>query len=153
MNRGGFRGAFPHQHGDPRNLAERIDAQLRERIEEAVELAGLEVMVERRRRLGRPAPETSSQADRREFEAAARDVLAHLRHAFWAQLGADLRREVERAEAGDAEAHRVLAGQVLLARRLPDYWQRFEAYRAEYAAARLDSQGAQGGWLDRFFGR
>jgi hypothetical protein len=148
---GPFRGAFPHQHGDPRTLKERIDAQLRERIEEAVELAGLELMVERRRRHGQPAPETSSEADRREFEATARHLLAHLRSAFWAQLSAEQRVQVERAEAAVAEPQRLLAAQVLLARQLPDYWQRFETHCVEYTAAGVDLQPPARGWLARLF--
>ena len=50
-----FPGAFPHQHHDPRGLVERIEAQLRERIAEAVEMAGLTLMVDLRQRQGRPA--------------------------------------------------------------------------------------------------
>ena len=50
-------GPFPHQHGDPRGLQERIDGQLQERIEEAVEMAGLELLVALRKKQRRPAPE------------------------------------------------------------------------------------------------
>jgi len=146
-----FRGAFPHQHGDPRSLAERIHAQLRERIQEAVEMAGLELMVELRRHRGRPAPQTASDDDRREFEQTARELLAHLRDAFSAALSAGERGELERAEAEAAEPERWLAGQALLARRLPDYWQRFEAYRAAWAQARLDAPAPRSGWLARLF--
>ena len=64
-------GAFPHQHDDPRGLVERIEAQLRDRITEALDMAGLKLMVDLRQRQGRPAPETSSDADRREFEQIA----------------------------------------------------------------------------------
>ena len=67
---------------------ERIQAQLRERIEEAVEMAGLGLMVELRRHHGRPAPDTDSAADRKEFEETSRALLAHLRSAFHAELAA-----------------------------------------------------------------
>ena len=153
MSEATFRGAFPHQHGDPRTLAERIDAQLRERIQEAVELAALELMVEHRRRLGRLAPETSNDADRREFEATARDLLAHLRGAFWAHLTTEQRAELQRAEARVAEPHRLLTSQTALARQLPDYWQRFETYRADFAQARLGGPSRRRGWIARLFGR
>ena len=147
-----FRGAFPHQHHDPRGLVARIEAQLRERLEEAVEMAGLKLMVDLRARHARPAPETSSEADRREFEAIAAALLAHLRDAFHAQLGADERHQLERAEAGQpSEREAFLAGQVLLARRLPDYWQRFETHQAAYAETRLEAPPAKSGWLGRLF--
>jgi len=149
MTERSFRGAFPHQHGDPRGLIERINAQLRERIEEAVEMAGLELMVERRRRLGRQPPESSSAADRREFEETARELLAHLRDAFHGEITPEQRAEIERIEAGAEESARLLTGQALLARQLPDYWQRFEAYRAGYAQSRLEAPASKGGWLGR----
>ena len=146
-------GAFPHQHHDPRGLQERIHAQLGERIEEAVEMAGLKLMVDLRQRDGRPAPETSSDADRKEYEALATELLGHLRDAFHVELGAEEQAGVERAEAGhQSRRARLLAGQVFLARRLPDYWQRFERYHAAYAGARLQAPASRGGLLSRFFG-
>jgi hypothetical protein len=149
----GLFGAFPHQHGDPRGLLERIQAQLRERIEEAVEMAGLNLMVELRRAHGRPAPETSSEADRREFEETAADLLRYLREAFAATLDPDGLARLQRAESAESDARaRLLAGQVFLARQLPDYWQRFEAYQAAYFEAQLAAPPARGGWLGRLFG-
>jgi hypothetical protein len=146
-------GAFAHQHEDQRGLLDRIQAQLRARIEEAVEMAALKLLVDERARLGRGAPETSNEADRREFEAAARALLAHLESAFVSELDAAIRHEVERAEAGyRTERERLLAGHVYLARRLPDYWQRLEKYHAAYAEARRGSP-SQGGWLPRLFRR
>ena len=85
-------GAFPHQHHDPRGLVERIEAQLRERIVEAVELAGLKLMVDLRQRQGRPAPETSSEADRSDFEQTAVALLSHVGSAFRDELAAEERR-------------------------------------------------------------
>ena len=146
-------GAFPHQHHDPRGLGERIQAQLGERIEEAVEMAGLKLLVDLRTRDGRPAPEISSETDRQEFEALAADLLVHLRTAFHAELGAEDRAELERAEAGHPSGRgRLLAAQVFLARRLPDYWQRFERYQTAYAGARLAAPASRSGQLGRFFG-
>jgi hypothetical protein len=147
-----LRGAFPHQHGDPRSLIERIQAQLRERIEEAVEMAALKLMVDLRAAAGRPAPEGTSPADRAEFEATARAALAWLRDAYVAELPAPLRLPYEQAEAAAAdEPARLLTGQVWLARRLPDYWQRFERYQRQYAEQRLASP-AEPRWLRRLFG-
>jgi hypothetical protein len=150
---GPFRGAFPHQHGDPRTLAERIHQQLRERIQEAAEMAGLELMVERRRRRGLPPLETSSDPDRREFEQTARDLLAYLRSALVADLAPDDRAALESAEAGQDPPAHLLSAHVYLAGRLPDYWQRFESGRAEFARSRLDAPLPSTGWLGRFFGR
>ena len=148
-----FRGAFPHQHHDPRGLVARIEAQIRERLEEAVEMAGLKLMVDLRARNGLPAPETSSERDRREFEAISAALLAHLRDAFHAELGADDRVALEQSEAGQpGERDRLLAGQVLLARRLPDYWQRFETHQAGYAKSRLEAPPTKAGWLGRLAG-
>ncbi|HEV8441683.1 MAG TPA: hypothetical protein VGT40_26650 [Methylomirabilota bacterium] len=146
------RGAFPHQHRDPRGLGERIQAQIRERLEEAVEMAGLKLMVDLRARQGRPAPDTSSDADRREFQAIAADLLAHLRQAFSADLAGAERVGLEAAEGGhQSERDRLLAGQVFLARRLPDYWQRLERHQAAYVRQRLEAPPATGGWIGRLF--
>jgi hypothetical protein len=147
-----FRGAFGHQHGDPRGLRERIQAQLRERIQEAVEMAGLELMVELRRRHGQPVPDTDSAADRAQFEQTARALLHHLRTAFDAELTAQQREALARAESSAGEPEPLLAGQAFLASHLPDYWQRFETYRAAYAHAQLDAPATRGGWLGRLLG-
>jgi hypothetical protein len=149
-------GAFPHQHNDPRGLIERIEAQLRERIEEAVEMAGLKVMVDSRERHGLPKPETTSAADRREFETTAVALLRHLREAFDAELAADQRTTLERLEAThDDPRERLLAGQVYLARLLPDYWQRFETYERAFAEARPKAPAAASrpSWLSRLWRR
>ncbi len=50
------------------------------------------------------------------------------------------------------EAARSLAGQVFLARQLPDYWQRFERYQQEDAQERL-ADAAKPGWIRRLFGQ
>jgi len=148
-----FRGAFPHQHHDPRGLLERIEAQLLERLEEALDMAGLKLMVDLRQRHGRPAPETSSEADRIELQQLVAELLAYLRSAFHAQLTAVDRTLLEQAEAAAAhrERERLLAGQAFLARRLPDYWQRFEVLEAAHARARLEAPAHKSGWLGRVF--
>jgi hypothetical protein len=147
-------GAFPHQHGDPRGLRERIESQLRQRIEEAVEMAGIELLVALRRRQNRPAPEPASPGDREAFLALSAELLAHLREAFAAELDPAGREGLVRAEAEANDSRtRALRGQVFLALRLPDYWQRFDRYRLAYLQRRLAEPGpAAGNWLRRLFG-
>jgi len=145
-------GAFPHQHGDARGLVERIEAQLRERLEEAVEMAALKLMVDLRSETGRPAPESTSTADRAEFQAMTRGLLTRLRAAFLAELPGEMRPRFDSVEAAAAgEPARLLAGQVFLARQLPDYWQRFERYQRDDAEERL-AEARRPGWLKRLFG-
>jgi hypothetical protein len=116
-------------------------------------MAGLKLMVDLRERAGRPAPETTSEADRREFLETAAALLRHLREAFHAGLPPEERAALEAAEAAPADSQdRVLAGQVFLARQLPDYWQRFESYRAAYFEARLSAPAPRAGWLRRLLG-
>jgi hypothetical protein len=147
-----FRGAFRHQHGEPQSLRERIDAQLRERIEEAVEMAALELMVETRKRQQKAPPAEDNGRDRAEFHATADEVLEHLHRAFRAALSPADRDALDaatRPSQTDSHAER-LAGQVFLAKRLPDYWQSFETHRAELASARLGNATREG-WLKRLF--
>jgi len=142
-----------HGKDDPRGLRERIEAQLAERIEEAVEMAALHLLVELRKRQGRPAPETDSRADRDEFASLAADLLRYLGEAFAGEIEPAQRGELDaaRGEGADARA-RELHGQVWLSRQLPDYWQRFETHRAAHAEARLASPHRPSGLLKRLFG-
>ena len=149
-----FPGAYPHQHHDPRGLLERIEAQLRERIAEAVDMAGLALIVDLRHRRGRPAPDTASDADRREFEQLASALLAHVRDALRAELPAEERDELDRVESSRQELReRLLAGQVFLARRLPDYWQRFEVHQSAYAKMLVERPEPRENWIGRLFSR
>jgi hypothetical protein len=142
-----------HGTDDPRGLIERIDAQLAERIEEAVEMAALHLLVELRKRHNRPAPETDSRADREEFQALAEDLLAYLGRAFEADLAAERRPGLERARAeGSDPRARELRGQIFLARQLPDYWQCLETHRAAYAEARLAAPPPPASFLKRLLG-
>ena len=143
------------RHGteDPRGLIERIDAQLAERIEEAVEMAALHLLVELRKRHNRPAPETDSRADREEFKALAEDLLVYLGRAFDADFPAERRPGLERARAEGADPRaRELRGQVFLARQLPDYWQRLETHRAAHAEAHLTAPPPPASFLKRLLG-
>jgi hypothetical protein len=142
-----------HGSNDPRGLLERIDAQLGERIEEAVEMAALELLVELRKRHHGPAPVSDSQADRDEFHALTGDLLGYLREAFATEIPAERRAALARAEtSGSGKRERALRGQVLLAKQLPDYWQRFEVHRAAHADARLSAPPPPPGFLKRLFG-
>lgn len=141
-----------HGTDDPRGLIERIDAQLAERIEEAVEMAALHLLVELRKRHNRPAPETDSRADREEFQAVAADFLAYLGRAFEVGLAGQHRGDLERARAEGADPRsRELRGQIFLARHLPDYWQRLEIHRAAHADAHLSAPPPSTGFLKRLF--
>ena len=146
-------GAFRHQHGDPRNLAERIEAQLGERIVEAVEMAALELLVGARQKAGRPAPAEDNARDRAEWVALSDDLLSHLRVTLRESLAEADRAVMAAAEAaGNDPRSRALLGQVVLARRLPDYWQRFDAARLAFVEARLDDASPDKGWMRRLLG-
>jgi hypothetical protein len=141
-----------HGTDDTRGLIERIESQLAERIEEAVEIAALHLLVELRKQHKRPAPETDSREDREEFQALADDLLAHLGRAFDAELDPERRPGLERARDGGADPReRELRGQIFLARQLPDYWQRLEVYRAAHAEANMASTPPPTGFLKRLF--
>lgn len=126
---------------DPRGLVERIEALVGERIEEAVEFLCMDLLVQQRRAQGRPAPEAKSAGDRQEYEGLVREWLLHLRGALLEGLTPENLQRVSQAEEarGREEIPRLLAGQVVLARTLPDYWQRFETLRAAFAQARLNA--------------
>jgi hypothetical protein len=146
-------GAFGHQHGDPRNLAERIEAQLGERIVEATEMAALELLVGVRQAGGRPAPEEDNARDRAEWVTLSGDLLSHLRATLRGDLAEADRAAMDAAEAPGNDARvRALLGQVLLARRLPDYWQRFDAARLAFVEARLGAVSPDKSWLRRLLG-
>jgi len=138
----------------PAALNDRIEAQLRERLEEAVDFVCLGALVERRRALGLPAPRADSATDRAEFTEGVRVFLAELQAAIAPGLDEGQRHKVAAAEqAPGDEMHRLLGAHVVLARELPDYWQRFEAARATYTAARVKSGRERGGLLGRLLGR
>ena len=138
----------------PAALNDRIEAQLRERLEEAVDFVCLGALVERRRALGLPAPRADSATDRAEFTEGVRVFLAELQAAIAPGLDEGQRRKVAAAEqAPGDEMHRLLGAHVVLARELPDYWKRFEAARATYTAARVKSGRERGGLLGRLLGR
>lgn len=140
---------------DPRGLGERIEAVVTERLEEAVEFVCMDLLVQLRRAQGRPAPVAKSASDRQEFQGLVREWLLHLRGALRDGLLPEEVRKVSQAEEarGREEIPRLLAGQVALARALPDYWQRFETLRAAFIETRLSAPPASPGFLGHLFRR
>ena len=137
----------------PADLNARIEAQLRERLEEAVDFVCLEALVKRRQALSLPAPSADNTRDREEFTRSVHTFLAELSSAIAPTLSDEQQRKVAAAERGPGdETQRLLGVHVVLARELPDYWQRFETARTVYAE-HLDSGSERRGLLARLFGR
>jgi hypothetical protein len=151
---------FRTRPGQRRDLLALVEAEVRERLEEAVDYVSLEAMVESRRARGLPPPAAESTADREEFTARARAFLERLAAGIGPALGEAERRKVEEAAArtGGEPLGRLLAVQVVLARSLPDYWQRFDAVRTAYLAEQAGpdlpprSSGERPGLIRRLLG-
>jgi hypothetical protein len=136
------------------DLATRISAGIRQRIEEAVEAACLDILVNVRRSRGQLSPAAGSERDRAEFDQLVRQLLVRLEAGLVDSLDDGLRITIGLAGQAAADpVERMLAVQVALARELPDYWQRFDAIRADYAAEREALGRESGGLLRRLFGR
>jgi len=129
---------------DPRGLLERIDAQVRERVEEALDFFLLDLLVQLRRARGRRAPVEGNSRDRREFEGLAREFLL----ALEAECGPGA--SPTPTAAPDLAA--LVGRQVGYARTQPDYWQRFDRAKERFRAARLEAAGRPS-LLRRLFGR
>jgi len=148
----------PFRHPDRGDdLGARIDWEVRERLEEAIDYVCLEAMVQARRAQDLPPPAADSGPDRDEFAARVRAFLRLLLEEVPAGLPAGERPPPQRpprqaTDASDEQA-RLIAAQVSLARALPDYWQRFEALSLRYLAQPGDSGGERPGLLARLFGR
>lgn len=140
--------------GEQRDLVTRIEAELYERIEEAVDFACLDALVALRRARGLPPPVADSLRDREEFARSVRAFLERLREAIGVGLTPEQREKVDAAaHASGDPTRRLLAVQVALAKELPDYWQRFEASRASYLGEEPASGGQRRSLLRRLFGR
>ena len=150
---------MPFRHPDrSHGLGTRIEMEVRERLEEAVDYVCLEALVQARRARGLPAPAADNAADRREYTEHVRALLIQLERELTADLDAEQRRRLPAPPAGADEEARLMSVQVALARTLPDYWQRFDAVRARYLAEPAGRvAGASGGegrsLLARLFGR
>ena len=140
---------MPFRHPDrSHDLHTRVEMEVRERLEEAIDFVCLESLVNARRAAGRPAPVADSAGDRAEYQA---HVAAFLGLLAAEVCGADSSRI--RTAAGEDPEARVLATQVALARSVPDYWQQFEALGARYLAEPPTSGGQRRSLLARLFGR
>jgi hypothetical protein len=149
---------MPFRHPDrSHDLDTRIELEVRERLEEAVDYVCLEALVRSRRARGLPAPAADNPADKRAYADNVLALLRRLDRDVATDLSPETQARVVRAAAGrgDEEA-RLVAAQVALARLLPDYWQRFEAVSARYLES-PDGGGSGreggGGLLGRLFGR
>jgi hypothetical protein len=134
---------MPFRHPDrSHDLGTRIQIEIRERLEEAVDFVCLEALVTTRRAAGRPAPVADSTADRAAYQA---HVTAFLR-LLDTELGSG-----DAGPSGGDDA-RLLATQVARARTLPDYWQQLETLSARYLAEPASSGGERRSMLARLFG-
>jgi len=154
----------PFRHPDrSHDLGTRIEFEVRERLEEAVDYVCLDALVRSRRAHGLPPPAADNPDDRRAYTVHVLAFLELLRRELVGGLSAEERRKVLTVTpAGGDEQAQLVAVQVALARLLPDYWQRFDAAQARYLAAPAESSGAPAGvpsgsegrgLLARLFGR
>ncbi|MBI4636775.1 MAG: hypothetical protein HY727_10550 [Candidatus Rokubacteria bacterium] len=150
-----FGTSFRRDPGESGTLRDRLDGELRERLEEAVDFACLDAMVQARRARGLPLPAADRDRDREEFTAIVREFLERLQRDFVTGPGeaASLGTRPGPVPPPDASVEALLARQAVLARELPDYWQRFDAIRAAYVAARARSGGERRGVLGRLLRR
>lgn len=136
----------------PRDLLSLIEAELRQRLEEAVDHACLDAMVTARRASGAALPVADDTRDREEFTATVRMFLERLRDEIPTDASIDERATPESGVHANEE-WRLLTVQVVRAKSLPDYWQQFEAVRRRFVAACVESGGARRHVLSRLFGR
>ena len=137
---------MPFRHPDrAANLQSRIEHEVRERLEEAIDFVCLEALVKARRTAGGAAPVADSAADRTEYQFYVA--------AFLRRLTAEIAASDSSPADGAAADPELLARQVRLARTIPDYWQRFEAVSARYLAEPPASGSERRGLLARIFGR
>ena len=135
------------------DLVARIEFEVRERLEEAVDYVCLEALVRERRTRGLPPPAADSPDDRRAYTANVLTFLRLLRHELTAAPSTDEPPKAGGTDSSGDEQARLIVVQVALARALPDYWQRFEAVSERYLARPEPSSGESRGLLARLFGR
>jgi hypothetical protein len=135
------------------DLASRIDTEVRERLEEALDAACLEILVATRQAQQLPPPAADSEHDRAAYEVEVRQLLERLDAHFLPLVSEELRGKTRDAGlSGRDPQARLMAVQVMLAKELPDYWQQFDAVRQDYAGGRSASRGESRGFLRRLFG-
>ncbi len=130
---------MPFRHPDrSHDLGTRIEMEVRERLEEAIDYVCLDALVRSRRVRGLPPPEAASPDDRRAYTVHILAFLERLRREITPGLSVEEQRKVAGAAEGPGDAQaRLLTTQVALARLLPDYWQRFEAVSTGYLSDSL----------------
>jgi len=154
---------MPFRHPDrSHDLVARIEYEVRERVEEAVDYVCLEALVRDRQARGLAPPAADSVDDRRAYTDNVLAFLRLLRRELTGALSPDAQRTAAAEAAGNEQAG-LIALQVAMARTLPDYWQRFAAVSDDYLAGRLPrspetpagglSGRESGGLLARLFGR
>jgi hypothetical protein len=159
---------MPFRHPDrSHGLDTRIEIEVRERLEEAVDYVCLEALVRSRRAAGQPPPAADNAAEKRAYTENVLALLRLLRHDLGDTLTPDQQGKLTRTTGvtGD-EQTRLVATQVALARLLPDYWQRFETTSTRFldeSVADVRGSGATApdaelrresrGLLGRLFGR
>jgi hypothetical protein len=149
-----FNTSLRRSGGQPRDLLARVDMEVTERLEEAVDFVCLDAMVQRRRARGLPEPAADSDRDRDEFHGRVAAFLERLCREVAAAAPPELRRKAEAPleQPGTDRVRQLLAVQVALAKELPDYWARFDAVRLAYVAEDDDSGRQRRGLLGRLFG-
>ena len=142
------------------DLGTRIELEVRERLEEAVDYVCLEALVRARRARNLPPPAADNAGDRQEYTEHVHAFLTLLERELTADIDAEQRRRLRAAPPAADDEARLMGVQVALARTLPDYWQRFDTSRARYLAepparsAPTEGSGSEGrGLLARLFGR
>ena len=145
---------MPFRHPDrSADLSTRIEFEVRERLEEAIDYVCLDALVRARRARRLPPPAADNPADKQAYKAHVLAFLTLLRSELFADLPPETRRKMDEAAAATPhEDARLVTIQVALARSLPDYWQRFDILRTRYLAE-APSGGEGGGLLARLFGR
>ena len=113
--------------GAPRvDLGARIDAELRARIEDAVDYACLNAMVRSRAARGARPPAADDPRDRAEYVERVTAFLEELRVALARRLDAESRTRLAPLVSGPTpDVSAGLDAQVALAKTMPDYWQAF----------------------------
>jgi hypothetical protein len=134
-----FNTSFRRDPSQPRDLHARIEAQLIERIEEAVDFVCLDALVRARRTHGLTEPDPASAGDRAEFTASVQVFLARLQRELLGDLGDEQRRRLSGQQVDARDERERLRIQAALARELPTYWQRFDEVRNAYTAERAAS--------------
>ncbi len=130
---------------DPRGLGVRIDEQIIERIEEALDLYLLDLLLKRRASRGHPTASPDTPRDRKEFQRLLEEFLTFAETELHSALLTLPTQDPppRPGQKGDRKS-RSLAFQANCARRLPDYWQRLDAIMASFTASYLEERPRTG---------